>query len=496
MNTTTKSEYNIKKVHLVNIAVLLILSLILTILAFLSHGTSLGIATLVQTIVVWIIIGIIFFLPISDTIKSIVFSIIPLLISVLTFFKNNSSPLGNHYLIIISITMIALYFNNRLLSLYQIVVNVVFILLYITNGPRFLVDPSGFIWIFIYLLVCVNSILVLLYFLTKWGKSTIDSAVKKEKIAQELSEKLNASLDEIRKSTVLLNSTIISFDKNIDSSTESISHVNSAISEMADGVSEQAESLSNINEKMNVASKHILENQEIARSVNSSSDKTTEQVIEGSSKIQEMNSQMDIIYQAVNTSFNTITELQSNILEINNFLNGINAIAEQTNLLALNAAIEAARAGEHGKGFAVVADEVRKLAEQSATTVKDINLIISKINEKTTTVVDKAKLGDAAVEVGKQLISKVSENFAVIESDFSTTSKLLEQEANISAETAKEFMTILDKINAVAMISEGQAATIEEISATVENTNNDIIMISNSVKDIKTLSESLEKMAI
>lgn len=275
MNTTTKSEYDIKKVHLVDIAVLLILSVILTILAFLSHGTSLGIATLVQTIAVWIIIGIIFFIPISDTIKSIVFSIIPLLISVLTFSKNNSSPLGNHYLIIISIIMIALYFNNRLLSLYQIVVNAVFILLYITNGPRFLVDPNSFIWTFIYLLVCVNSILVLLYFLTKWGKNTIDSAVKKEKIAQELSEKLNASLEEIKNSAVLLNSTVINFDKNTTSSTESISNVNSAISEMADGVSEQAESLHNINEKMNLASEHILKSEEIARSVNSSSDKMT-----------------------------------------------------------------------------------------------------------------------------------------------------------------------------------------------------------------------------
>ena len=495
MNTSTKSEYNVKKVHLVNIIVLVILSILLTILSFLGLGSAEGINTLVKTVIVWIVIGAIFFIPINDNIKAIVYSIIPLLISIIIFYSNNSSPLGNHYLIVISITMVALYFNNRLLTLYQIVVNAVFILLYISNGQKFLADSSSFIWTFIYLLVCVNSIWVLLYFLTKWGKNTIDSAVKKEKIAEEISEKLNASLEEIQKSAILLNSTVVSFDKNITSSTESISNVNSAISEMADGVSEQAESLSNINEKMNLASKQILKSEEIARSVNSSSDKMTEQVLEGSSKIQEMNSQMDIIYQAVNTSFNTITELQSNILEINNFLNGINAIAEQTNLLALNAAIEAARAGEHGKGFAVVADEVRKLAEQSATTVKDINLIIAKINEKTTTVVDKAKLGDTAVEFGKQIISKVRENFSVIESNFSTAHKLLEQEANISAETAKEFMTILDKINAVAMISEGQAATIEEISATVENTNNDIIMISNSVKDIKTLSESLEKMA-
>ena len=495
MSATTLTEYNVRKAHLVNITVLLILSILITILAFIGRGTTLGIVVLIQTGVTWIILAVVFFIPINDNIKAVIYSITPLLIGVITFFRNASNPLGNHYLTIISIAMIALYFNNRLISLYQIFVNAIFILLYTINGPRFLVDPNSSIWTFIYLLVCINSIIALLYFLTKWGKNTVNSAVQKEKIAEELSEKLNASLEEIKKSVALLNLTVIDFDKNIASSTESISNVNAAISEMANGVSEQAESLSDINEKMNVASNNILKNEKISSTVSTESSKMTEQVLEGSAKIQEMNTQMDIIYQAVNTSFNTVNELQDNILQINNFLQGINQIAEQTNLLALNAAIEAARAGENGKGFAVVADEVRKLAEQSSTTVQDINTIIITINEKTKTVVDKAKLGDTAVEVGKQLISKVSENFAVIEDNFATTNKLLEQSASVSTETTTEFMKMLDKINSVASISEGQAATIEEISATAENTNNDIVMMSHSVKKIKTLSDGLENMA-
>lgn len=494
MSNTTSIGYNLKKAHLVNISVLIILSLMLTTISFISLGTSFGISTLVQSVVVWIVVTVVFFVPINDNIKAVIYSIIPLIIGTKAFFLE-ASPIGNHYLIIISIAMITLYFNSRLLSLYQIIVNIVFISLYITNGARFLADPSSFIWIFIYLLICVNSILVLLYFLTKWGRDTVNAAVKKEKIAEELSEELNASLEEIKKSAALLNSTVIDFDKNIASSTESISNVNAAMSEMASGVNEQAESLSEINENMNSASNNVLKNEKISRDVSLSSKKMGAQVIEGSAKIQEMNSQMDIIYQAVNTSFNTVSELQDNIIEINKFLDGINQIAEQTNLLALNAAIEAARAGEHGKGFAVVADEVRKLAEQSSTTVKDINLIITKINEKTKIVVDRAKLGDTAVEVGKQLISNVSENFTVIENNFTIATKLLEQEADVSAETAKEFMKVLEKINSVAAISQGQAVTIEEISATVENTNNDIVMISNSVEEIKTLSNGLENMA-
>jgi len=271
--------------------------------------------------------------------------------------------------------------------------------------------------------------------------------------------------------------------------------MNTNMQEMANGVTEQAENISTINDKMNIASENVLKNNEITNDINSESSKMVEEITDGSSKIKKMNTQMDIIYQAVNASFGTVTNLQDKIIEINKYLEGINQIAEQTNLLSLNAAIEAARAGENGKGFAVVAEEVRKLAEESSTTVKDINTIINTINQQTTLVVDKVKSGDTAVEVGKKLLSEVSENFSVIENNMLKTSKRLEESSEISNETSREFMEILENVNSIAAISEQQVASIQELSATAESTNADIVMISNSVNEIKTLSNSLEKMA-
>ncbi|ADL49815.1 methyl-accepting chemotaxis protein [Clostridium cellulovorans] len=494
MKHEISTGHSIKKAHLVNISIIIVLSLLLLTISIVGVGITFAIPVLLQVIAAWIVVATVYFLKINDNIKAVIFSVLPLIISALQFMKGASNPIGNHYLIALSIAMIALYFNNKLIVIHQIVTNVLFLYLYIAHRPKLLPHSSGDIWVLLYLIICINSILVLLYFLTKWGKGTVNEAINKEKISEELSGKLNTSLEEIKNGSNLLNKTVIDFDRNIASSKEAISTMNTAMHEMANGINEQAENLNSVNEEMNIAAENVLKTEKISASVNLESAKMTEQVTEGSSKIKEMNTQMDIIYQAVNTSFNTVSDLETRIIEINQYLNSINEIAEQTNLLALNAAIESARAGEHGKGFAVVAEEVRKLAEQSSTTVKDINTIINTINEQTKLVVDKVKLGDNAVASGKKLISEVSKNFSVIEKRFINSNKLLEEGANISSETSKVFMKTLEKINSIAIISEEQAATVEQLSATTENTNGDIIKIINSVNEIKTLSESLEKM--
>lgn len=492
MNTETSIKYNVKRAHLLNINIVVLLSIFLTLLAFIS--SSMGMTTLIESIVVWAILAVVYFIHINDTIKALIFASVPLVIGIVMLNIGGTNSLGNHYLIIVSIAMIAIYFNNKLVAIYQVLVNILYVLMYIFNGTRFLIENNGYIWNLVDIMICVNSILCLLFFLTKWGRDMVNAAISKERISNELSAKLNTSMEDIKQSSNLLNCTVVEFNKNINSSKDAISNVNSAMQEMASSVSEQAESLGSVNEKMNLASNNILKNKKISNKINDEANNTTQQVILGSEKVEEMSSQMKVIHKAVNTSFNTVNELQNNIIEINKFLEGITEIAEQTNLLALNAAIEAARAGEQGKGFAVVAEEVGNLAEQSSTTVKDINIIINSINEKTKIAVQEAKLGDSAVEVGTKLIEKVSESFTLIKTNFNRTNKYMKAGARLSEETSAEFMEMVDKVHSIAVISEGQAATIEEISATVESTNNDINMISSSVNEIKNLSGALEKM--
>lgn len=491
METTT---YNVRKAHLVNIIVIFILSILLTILAFLSVGGDLGKQSLIKSIIVCIVMAVVYFIHINDNIKALIISSIPLIVSISTFFKNSVSAIGIHYLIITSIAMIALYFNDKLIALYGIITNIVYVLLYIFHGKRFLSDGRGYIGNFIATIICIDAILIILFFLTRWGKGIVHTAISKEKVSENLSQKLNDSMVDIKKNANLVNSTIVDFNTRMHSLKETISNVSTSIQQMSYGISEQAESLSNVNDKINIASNGLAENDKIAEKVNTETSKVNEQVNENSLKVDEMNRQMDIIYQAVSTALTTVNELQTNIIEINKSLQGIAQISEQTNMLALNAAIEAARAGEQGQGFAVVAEEVRKLAEQSNEIANDINTIVTSINEKTKITVEKVKLGDNAVETGRQLIQSVIENFDSMKKNITKTNEYLIEEAKIRKETSDGLTNMFEKLNSISAISQEQAATIEEISATAETTSNNIRMISNSVDEVKILGENLKNM--
>lgn len=221
---------------------------------------------------------------------------------------------------------------------------------------------------------------------------------------------------------------------------------------------EQTNSLAAATEEMSKTTSEIAQNCVIAAA---SSEKTSEAATYGESVIKDTIGAMDRISEMIRVSAATVENLGSQSEEIGKVVDIINDIADQTNLLALNAAIEAARAGEHGRGFAVVADEVRKLAEKTGLATNDIKLSIDAIRDRVGQTVETIGKGVTEVEVGAGDVKKLEVSFKNMFEQINNVTEQLRQIAVASEEQAMATNEISGNINQIYTAVQDMAGKIE-----------------------------------
>jgi methyl-accepting chemotaxis protein len=215
--------------------------------------------------------------------------------------------------------------------------------------------------------------------------------------------------------------------------------------------SEAAASMAAAMEQMSVSIDHVEANAGEAHAFTKAS---AERSDKGSGIIQEATSEMSRIADAVLASAGTIRELEAFSIQISGLAGVIKDIAEQTNLLALNAAIEAARAGEQGRGFAVVADEVRKLAERTATSTQEINGMIVKIQDVSRRAADEMEEGVHRANEGVQLAREAGDSITEIRTGAAQVTFAVDEISGALREQAAAVRAIAVKVESVAQGSE------------------------------------------
>jgi len=211
---------------------------------------------------------------------------------------------------------------------------------------------------------------------------------------------------------------------------------------------------------------------ENAESATQASLRATQAAVKGGSSVAETIKGMQRIRAAVQTTGKKIKGLGERSLEIGAIIEVINEIATQTNLLALNAAIEAARAGEQGRGFAVVADEVRKLAERAARATKDITSLIKGIQVETSEAVTVMEEGTREVEEGTKLADQAGAALREIEQIVKQTSGLVTDITNSAVNQVKVSEGIVTSMDSISKLTQettvGVRDTVETISKLAE----------------------------
>jgi len=278
------------------------------------------------------------------------------------------------------------------------------------------------------------------------------------KTAEKLSTmvgQLTSVADNVSSSSETLASTMTQADSNSQQMLAQVEQVAAAVDEMSSTALEMSQNATQAHESATEAMKNV---------------------DGGNSSLSNSDSISHKIGNSVRESAEIVNQLKSYSTEIGAVIDVINSISEQTNLLALNAAIEAARAGEHGRGFAVVADEVRTLAAKTQQSTIDIQEIITKLQDQAGKADDYMKSNSELVDESQLIAKQLQEAFSGISNSVSTISDI-----NTLVATASNEQT---------SVTEDIAGNI---SATVNMVNENVIGIGESTKFSRALSDEAEK---
>ena len=334
--------------------------------------------------------------------------------------------------------------------------------------------------------------------------STSKMLVEMEKFAEgDLSVRLDVEKDDdIGKLFSGFNKVVDNIRNIINKVTEAVQatanaahQISSSTEEMAAGAMEQSSQAMEVASAVEQMTRTIYETTKNTAQASEASKNAGIVAREGGKVVKDTIEGMSKISDVVRKGAETVQELGKSSDQIGEIIQVIDNIADQTNLLALNAAIEAARAGEQGRGFAVVADEVRKLAERTTKATKEIATMINQIQKDTSGAVESMRQGTEQAEEGKQLAEKSGKSLREIIAGAERVVDIVTQVAAASEEQSSASKQISKNIELIGSVTKQSSDGIQQIAYASEDLNRLTSNLQDLISQFKFV-ESQSKIAV
>lgn len=333
------------------------------------------------------------------------------------------------------------------------------------------------------------------------GNLAVDKiTIKSKDEIGRLAVSINTMVDQVKE--LLLHAASIS--EQVSSSSEElaasasemkdgIEQVAATSQEIASGATSQASDATETLDKVRAVTEQTEAMSNHAMIMKQYSEQANVASINGLRSVDQSMQQIQLIEGKVTETAHVIKSLSDKSKDINHILAVINDISGQTNLLALNAAIEAARAGEHGKGFAVVADEVRKLAEETASSTRQIAEIIEAVESESDQAANSMGAMVNEVQQGLKVIGENKEAFHAISNVIGEIIVRIEEISSFAQENSSKIEDVLRLVENIAAVTEESSAGTEELSASMEQQNASVQQISAMASTLSNLVDELER---
>lgn len=303
---------------------------------------------------------------------------------------------------------------------------------------------------------------------------------------------LSELLDEIISQTESIRSSSDEMMVTSEEMSVSTKEIASSIAEMSRGAQNQVQRIDEASSILEGILRFSNEVGDQAESINEAAERGVDQSDRGKDLVAKVDDSMRKIRSVSEETNSSIAILSSRSSEISRVLNIIKEIAGQTNLLALNAAIEAAKAGESGRGFSVVAEQIRKLAEDSGNSTKEIEEMIDEVQSAIKTTAKYIGEMSESIEGGVEASQHASVSFEELAASYSQTLRLSERIVGATKQQTQDVSKVVELMEGVVVISEETASGTEEIASSSSELSSGMSEYTNKTKVVSEIVERLK----